>query len=383
MRLGGVSIAEPAIRPAIDAPARGGVELVGLSKRFGDVAAVEDVSLSVQPGELVALVGPSGCGKTTTLRLIAGLLTPSAGEIIIGGERMGNRPPYQRPVNTVFQSYALFPHLTVGENIAYGPRMAGVDRQERERRVAWALELVRLESVAHRKPAELSGGQQQRVALARALVNRPAVLLLDEPLGALDLKLRQAMQQELKRIQTEAGATFLYVTHDQDEALAMADRIAVMNAGRALQIGTPAEIYDQPRSRFVAGFIGQSNLLDGVVSATGNGLGWVTVLTVGELAGRLTGMAAAGAPATIAIRPERLVVRGAEAGEPGDGWSGLSGTLTEIRYVGSYWRLVVVLPNGQSLVAHRQLDAEEAEPGRPGERVRLWFRPRDAVVLTS
>jgi spermidine/putrescine transport system ATP-binding protein len=241
---------------------RSSIELRGLYKFFGEVPAVNGIDLDVREGEFLTLLGPSGCGKTTTLRIIGGFELPSAGEVSIGGELMDGRPPYRRPVNTVFQNYALFPHMTVGQNVSYGLEMAGVPKAERQQRVAQALEMVRLPHVEKRRPAELSGGQQQRVALARALVNRPAVLLLDEPLGALDLKLRKAMQLELKQLNREVGATFVYVTHDQEEALTMSDRIAVMNEGRILQLGTPGEIYEQPRNRFVADFIGQTNFLD-------------------------------------------------------------------------------------------------------------------------
>jgi spermidine/putrescine transport system ATP-binding protein len=242
--------------------------------------------------------------------------------------------------------------------------------------------LVRLANVEGRKPAALSGGQQQRVALARALVNQPAVLLLDEPLGALDLKLRQAMQHELKRIQAEAGATFLYVTHDQHEALTMADRIAVMNAGRVLQVGTPAEIYDRPRTRFVAEFIGENNLLDGILRSTGDGLAHVEVPTIGVLSGEIAAPIPAVDGATLAVRPERIVVQTGTEPAP-DGWQELSGTLTEIRYLGTHWRLVVTLPGGQPLIAHQQPGLNTAELSYPGEQVRLWFRPRDAVVVVG
>ncbi|MCA9877685.1 MAG: ABC transporter ATP-binding protein, partial [Thermomicrobiales bacterium] len=237
------------------------IQLRDLYKYFGETPAVNGVSLDVRDGEFLTLLGPSGCGKTTTLRMIGGFEHPTSGAIYISGQEMGDRPPYRRPVNTVFQNYALFPHMTVGQNVAYGLEMAGVPRAERQQRVTQALEMVRLPHVENRKPSELSGGQQQRVALARALVNRPSVLLLDEPLGALDLKLRKAMQLELKQLNREVGATFVYVTHDQEEALTMSDRIAVMNEGQILQLGSPEEIYERPRTRFVADFIGQTNFL--------------------------------------------------------------------------------------------------------------------------
>src|SRR5688500_5497141 len=257
------------------------IELRDVSKYFGQVPAVNGISLDVRQGEFLTLLGPSGCGKTTTLRMIGGFELPSSGEILIEGEAMGDRPPYRRPVNTVFQNYALFPHMSVGQNVSYGLERAGVPKPERQRRVAEALAMVRLPHVENRKPAELSGGQQQRVALARALVNRPAVLLLDEPLGALDLKLRKAMQLELKQLNREVGATFVYVTHDQEEALTMSDRIAVMNEGRILQLGTPGEIYERPRNRFVADFIGQTNFLTGNVTGVESGILTVDIAGIG------------------------------------------------------------------------------------------------------
>jgi ABC-type Fe3+/spermidine/putrescine transport system ATPase subunit len=245
------------------------VELVGVTKRFGDVAAVDGVDLEVRPGEFLSLLGPSGCGKTTTLRLIAGFERPDEGEVRIGGRDVSRLPAYKRNVNTVFQSYALFPHLSVEDNVAYGLKQRGLDRKARRARATEMLELVRLEGLANRKPRQLSGGQQQRVALARALVMQPQVLLLDEPLGALDLKVRRELQIELKRIQEGVGITFVYVTHDQEEALAMSDRVAVMNAGRIEQLGVPREIYDRPVTAFVADFIGETNFIrqDGEVVA--------------------------------------------------------------------------------------------------------------------
>ena len=238
------------------------IGLVAIRKAYGDVVAVDGIDLEVLRGEFFTMLGPSGSGKTTTLRLIAGFERPDSGRIMLAGEDVAGRAPYERDVNTVFQDYALFPHMTVGENVAYGLKVKGVARAERRDRVAQALGTVRLEGYDGRKPVQLSGGQRQRVALARAIVNHPRVLLLDEPLGALDLKLRQEMQIELKRIQQEVGITFVYVTHDQEEALTMSDRIAVFSAGRIEQIGTPVEVYEHPASEFVAGFVGVSNLLE-------------------------------------------------------------------------------------------------------------------------
>lgn len=242
------------------------VELTGITKRFGDVTAVDDVDLRIADGEFFALLGPSGCGKTTTLRMIAGLEFPTEGSLKIFGVEVGTQPPNQRPVNTVFQNYALFPHMTVRDNVSFGLRMQGTAKKEAGRKADELIELVQLQGMEKRKPAQLSGGQQQRVALARALVNEPQVLLLDEPLGALDLKLRQEMQTELKSLQRELGVSFVFVTHDQEEALAMSDRIAVMHEGRLLQVGGPDDLYERPESRFVADFIGQTNLLDATVA---------------------------------------------------------------------------------------------------------------------
>src|SRR5918994_2395026 len=242
------------------------LRLTGLTKRFGTQLAVDNVSLTVPRGSFFALLGPSGCGKTTTLRMVAGLERPTAGTVHIGEKDVTDRKPYQRPVNTVFQSYALFPHLDIGENIAFGLRRRGVDGREVRAKVAEMLKLVQMEGLERRRPTQLSGGQQQRVALARAIVNRPGVLLLDEPLGALDLKLRRQMQIELKRIQTEVGLTFVHVTHDQEEAMTMADTVAVMNEGRIEQMGAPEELYDLPRTTFVANFLGRSNLVAGSVT---------------------------------------------------------------------------------------------------------------------
>src|SRR5262245_43470260 len=305
------------------------IELRDVFKYFGDVAAVNGISLNVRQGEFLTLLGPSGCGKTTTLRMIGGFELPSAGEIMIEGEPMGDRPPYRRPVNTVFQNYALFPHMTVGQNVSYGLEMSGVPKPERQKRVSAALEMVRLPHVEKRKPAELSGGQQQRVALARALVNRPSVLLLDEPLGALDLKLRKAMQLELKQLNRDVGATFVYVTHDQEEALTMSDRIAVMNEGRILQLGTPGEIYERTRSRFVADFIGQTNFLDVDVDGGDGKLVAAILPGSGSIRARAADGVSATGRMTLAVRPEKISLL---ADVPGEipGWNRLEASLAEI-----------------------------------------------------
>src|SRR6187397_631861 len=283
--------------------AGGEVQLVDLVKRFGEFTAVAGINLEMPPGEFFSMLGPSGSGKTTTLRMIAGFERPTEGRIVLHGKDVTGLPPFDRDVNTVFQDYALFPHLSVGDNVAYGLMVRKVPKAEREARVTDALRMVRLEGYEKRKPTQLSGGQRQRVALARALVNRPRVLLLDEPLGALDLKLREEMQIELKAIQQEVGITFIYVTHDQEEALTMSDRLAVFNKGRIEQIGSPAEVYERPATRFVAGFVGTSNLLTGDVAAT--------------ILGR---------PGTFTIRPEKIRLASPDATSGADETSA-SGTI--------------------------------------------------------
>jgi spermidine/putrescine transport system ATP-binding protein len=281
------------------------VELREVTKRFGSVAVVEGVSLQIRPGEFFSLLGPSGCGKTTTLRILAGFVQPDAGEVFIAGKRVTHLPPNERDVNMVFQNYALFPHLTVEQNVAFGLEIQKLPRAQIRKRVGWALELVRLCGLESRYPHQLSGGQQQRVALARALVTQPSVLLLDEPLGALDLKLRQQMQLELKKLQRELAITFLYVTHDQEEALTMSDRLAVMNQGRVVQVGTPQEIYERPATRFVADFIGESNFLEGRVVAWD---GKKALVQIGSLSASVISdrPLALHQWVTVAVRPERL-----------------------------------------------------------------------------
>jgi len=313
------------------------VELVGARKSYGDVVAVDDVDLRVAAGEFFTLLGPSGSGKTTTLRLIAGFEQPDAGEVRLGGAEITRRPPYARDVNTVFQDYALFPHMTVAENVGYGLRVKGTGRAERARAVNEVLATVRLGGYAKRKPLQLSGGQRQRVALARAIVNRPRVLLLDEPLGALDLKLRQEMQVFLKSLQRDLGMTFIYVTHDQEEALTMSDRIAVFNEGRIEQVGEPAEVYDRPASEFVAGFVGTSNIVD--------------------RGGR-----------RLCIRPERIEL--GSGGEPA--------VIDDVVFVGAFTRYLVLTDNGERLTVVQQSDGRTL--GR-GERVGIAWRDEDAFQL--
>ena len=290
------------------------VALEGVSKRFADVMAVDRLDLPVRRGEFLTLLGPSGCGKTTTLRVVAGFERPDEGRVLIDGRDMAHRPPYRRPVNTVFQQYALFPHLSVRKNIAYGLRHGGVDRAETDRRVRHVMDLMQIPSVGERRPRQLSGGQQQRVALARALVMQPTVLLLDEPLGSLDYKLRKDMQFELKRIHREVGVTFLYVTHDQEEAMTMSDRIVVMSDGRIEQEGPPAEIYDRPRSPFVADFVGDTNLLEGVVTECRDGRGRVSLGALGEVAGTTDDTLTAGDRARVSVRPTDVRVEEGEGG---------------------------------------------------------------------
>ena len=325
------------------------LELRHLSKRFGEFAAVDDLSLEIAAGEFLTLLGASGSGKTTTLRMIAGFERPTGGDILMAGAAIAALPPFKRDINTVFQHYALFPHMSVRENIAYGLRMKRVPPAEREERVTRALEMVKLDQLGGRAPRQLSGGQQQRVALARALVNRPRVLLLDEPLGALDLKLRKEMQLELKHLQTHLGITFVYVTHDQEEALTMSDRIVLMRQGRIAQLGTPRELYDRPASRYVADFIGETNMLPGVVAESGHGM---ATLRVGDTA--LRGVAAAalapGSEGWLTVRPE--AIRLADGSQAPAGQNLVSGVVSDAVYAGSALRMHVTLPGGQRLVAN-------------------------------
>jgi putative spermidine/putrescine transport system ATP-binding protein len=325
------------------------VRLLGVRKTYGDVVAVDGVDLEIEAGEFFTMLGPSGSGKTTTLRLIAGFERPDAGTVELSGIDVTNRAPYERDVNTVFQDYALFPHMTIAENVAYGLRVKGIPRAERKRRVEEILRVVRLPNVGDRKPVQLSGGQRQRIALARALVNGPKVLLLDEPLGALDLKLRQEMQIELKRIQrevSEVGITFVYVTHDQEEALTMSDRLAVFNEGRIEQLGTPEEVYEHPATEFVAGFVGISNVL--------------------ERDGR-----------RFTVRPEKIQMHF------GEGGGGEPGEIRDVVYVGMFTRYIVELDSGGELTVVKQnletssVDVLESR----GKRVRLEWRPEHTYEL--
>jgi len=333
------------------------IELVSVEKEFTagghDVRAVEHVDLRIAEGEFFSLLGPSGCGKTTTLRMIAGFEEPTSGQILLHGRDMVGVPPFRRDVNMVFQQYALFPHMDVFENVAFGLRRKKVAKDEIARRVAEALALVELEGREKRRPRQLSGGQQQRVALARALVNRPRALLLDEPLGALDLKLRQAMQLELKRIQREVGITFVYVTHDQEEALTMSDRLVVMNAGRIEQLGSPRELYEYPATRFVANFIGTSNILTGRLERKGDawalaGLGPDQRVLLTE-----AGETSQGQEVELAVRPEKMVLRGEHDPPPPDRCA-LRVTVTEVVYLGTSTQYRTVTDAGTAVAVYRQ-----------------------------
>jgi spermidine/putrescine transport system ATP-binding protein len=356
------------------------VSLRQVSKRFpetrldDEVVAVDALDLDVQEGEFFALLGPSGCGKTTTLRMIAGFEFPTTGSVRILGEEMGLRPPDRRPVNTVFQSYALFPHMTVARNVAFGLEMRDVPRDEVRRRVAEAIELVHLSGREGAMPGDLSGGQQQRVALARAIVNRPKVLLLDEPLGALDLRLREAMQVELKQLKAMLGITFIHVTHDQEEALAMSDRLAVMDAGRIVQIGTPAEVYERPRTRFVAAFLGDANLLSAeVIDAE-------RVRLPDGSAVRIAADRPAGETVSLSLRPEQLdLVDEGAAVEPH--LDAVDGTVARIGYFGSAIEYDVALGGTEVLVTARLGNTRGMVARRVGERVRMRWAPASATVL--
>jgi spermidine/putrescine transport system ATP-binding protein len=342
------------------------VRLVDVTKRFDETVAVDTLSLEVEPGRFFALLGPSGCGKTTTLRMIGGFEEPSEGRIFLGDRDVVGLPPYKRHVNTVFQSYALFPHLSIFENVAFGLRRTRVGGAELRRRVDEGLELVALTGFGSRKPKQLSGGQQQRVALARALVNHPRVLLLDEPLGALDLKLRKQMQLELKRIQHEVGITFIHVTHDQEEAMTMADSIAVMNHGRIEQLGAPEELYERPRTAFVAGFLGVSNLLPGTVHAPG-AIRLADGTVVQAQTDGVTGQVAAG------VRPEKIALGG-------DGANRLPGTIRETAYFGVATQLVVETPAGEVVVFQQNTDAQGGIAAT-GTRVELTWSPASTFVV--
>jgi len=349
------------------------IRFESVTKRFGGLVAVSGLDLEVQQGEFFSLLGPSGCGKTTTLRMVAGFDQPSEGRIFLEGEPVETVPPYHRNVNTVFQSYALFEHLDVEDNVAFGLKRRKVEKDEIRSRVAEALALVEMKGRENAKPRELSGGQKQRVALARALVNRPAVLLLDEPLGALDLKLRKQMQVELKGIQREVGITFLYVTHDQEEALAMSDRIAVMEDGEVRQCGTPEEVYERPQGPFVAGFIGISNLLPATVDDGG-----VRLASGQRFPAPVPGECPEGADVYLSVRPEKIWLDESE-----EGMVSVDGTIVERVYVGTTTQVIVELSPGVRLVALEQNAARQRSDDRweIGQQVKLNWHPEHALVL--
>ena len=337
------------------------VRLDHVTKKFGEVAAVDDIELDVRDGEFFSMLGPSGSGKTTTLRMIAGFELPTSGRILLHGKDVTNTPPFERDVNTVFQDYALFPHMSVGDNVGYGLMIKKVDPARRRERVTEALKMVRLEGFEKRRPTQLSGGQRQRVALARALVNRPRVLLLDEPLGALDLRLREEMQIELKGIQQQVGITFIYVTHDQGEALTMSDRMAVFNKGKIEQVGSPAEVYEKPATQFVAAFVGTSNLITGAAAE-----------------------AIMGTPGTYTVRPEKI--RLAEPGEqPGADETSAMGTIGKVVYLGPDTRYVVDLDAGATLVVEQQNLARTSSEAlaQEAKRVRLTWKRIHNLALSA
>ncbi len=323
-----------------------------VSRHYGDVRAADNLTFDIADGEFFSMLGPSGSGKTTCLRLIAGFEQPTSGDVFIHGKLMTGVPPYDRDVNTVFQDYALFPHMTIGDNVAYGPMIRGVPREERQRRAEEMLTMVALGGLGGRKPSQLSGGQRQRVALARALINQPSVLLLDEPLGALDLKLREQMQVELKSIQRRVGITFIYVTHDQGEALSMSDRVAVFNKGRIEQIGSPTEIYEHPATTFVAGFVGISNILSGAVAAT-----------------------IQGAPAAFSIRPEKITMAFEGDAAPPAGSCAVRGTIDSLLYLGAATRFNVTLNDGGELtvIEQNRSGGNRSVSAAQGRPVILWW----------
>jgi spermidine/putrescine transport system ATP-binding protein len=363
----------------VPAPARE-IQLDRVAKRFGEVTAVDEVSLDIAAGEFFSLLGPSGCGKTTTLRMIGGFELPSSGRILLRDRDVTRDPPDKRAVNMVFQHYALFPHLTVGDNIAFGPKRQGLPKDEIRRRIGEGLALVRLEGYEKRKPNQLSGGQQQRVALARALANRPNVLLLDEPLGALDLKLRRQLQVELKRIQSEVGITFVYVTHDQEEALTMSDRIAVMNAGRVEQLGTPEELYERPRTRFVADFIGTSNFLSGAIESV-EGLTAVVRLAGGDrCVTAIERGLGVGHAVELSVRPETVILRAMHGAGPTGAVGTINATVEQAAYLGGNIQYLVRSPSGLSLTALAPTSGDRIPVG---DGVEVTWSPGDALVLAE
>jgi spermidine/putrescine ABC transporter ATP-binding subunit len=371
--------AVPSTRVHADTSHKRQVFLDGVTKRYAAVTAVDDVTLEVRQGEFLTILGPSGSGKTTTMRIIGGFVRPDAGRVEIQGRDVTDLPPNRRDVNTVFQSYGLFPHMSVEQNVGYGLRVRRVPRTERRRRVQEALELVRLGSAARRRPMELSGGMQQRVALARALVNQPSVLLLDEPLGALDRKLREDMQVELRMLQTNLGMTFVYVTHDQDEALGMSDRLVVMYEGRIEQVGTPVAVYDDPINLWIAGFVGSSNQIGGTVTAIGPPVELATDVTQ-VVAARSRGELSIHSRATVVIRPEQIEI--SPKALPG-GINSIHVRVEEVLNLGNHVKIVASTPGGLELLARRQRVSIESAGLRAGDNVYFHWSPDSAHVYGS
>ena len=353
------------------------VELKNVIKKFGNVVAVNDVSLQIEDGEFFSLLGPSGCGKTTSLRMIGGFELPSEGEVFVEGEPQGTTPPFKRPINTVFQNYALFPHMNVFQNVAFGLQMTKVPKPEIKKRVEEILDLVQLPGMGKRKTNQLSGGQQQRVALARALINHPKVLLLDEPLGALDLKLRKAMQLELKRIQKQVGITFVYVTHDQEEALTMSDRIAVMNEGNLLQVDTPEKIYEHPNNRFVANFIGETNFIDATADSISEDTLFLKFDDAFAIPAPITSKVKVGDQVILAVRPEKLTI----LKDQNEGAS-IPGKIVETIYIGTDLRYEVQISKEKVLSVREQNSrGENAIRYQPGDDVFVCWQRDQANVL--
>jgi spermidine/putrescine transport system ATP-binding protein len=376
----------PTAVPAAAAPGRAeaDIHLENVTKRFADTVAVDRLTLSIERGAFYAMLGPSGCGKTTTLRMIGGFEDPTEGRVFLGGDEVTDQPPYRRDVNTVFQSYALFPHLSVERNVSFGLERRRTDKAQTRRRVGEALEMVQLSGYEKRKPAQLSGGQQQRVALARALVNRPRALLLDEPLGALDLRLRKQLQIELKRIQQDVGITFVHVTHDQEEAMTMADTIAVMSDGRIEQAGSAADLYERPRTAFVANFLGQSNLVEGRLERSDGGVATVrthdgaVVRVPADRVGPHDGDAV-----QIGVRPEKVTLVAPGADVP-DGANVLRGTVVVASFLGVSIQYLVRAPGGEELTVFAQnTDGSEPDSFRVGREVQLAWNPHHTFVVAK
>lgn len=355
------------------------VELKNIVKQFGDVVAVNNVSLQILDGEFFSLLGPSGCGKTTSLRMIGGFELPTEGEVFIEGKSQGTTPPFKRPINTVFQNYALFPHMNVSQNVAFGLQMQKVDKEEIKKRVEETLELVQLSGMGKRKTNQLSGGQQQRVALARALINHPTVLLLDEPLGALDLKLRKAMQLELKKIQKQVGITFVYVTHDQEEALTMSDRIAVMNEGNLLQVDSPEIIYEHPKNQFVANFIGETNFINATVDSISQDSLFLKVKNTFTVPASRVEDVQKGDKVLLAVRPEKLSL--SEKSQDG---ASIPGKIAETIYIGTDLRYEVQISEDLTLTVREQNSrGEQSKRYQPGEDIFVCWNKDQASVLVN